>query len=254
MTQISKNFDRIDFLGIKLSVIDKVKIVSKIIEFADSEETKFMTYLNAHCLNISFVDKEYKDILKKADLVYAGGQGVVWATKLLGNPLPERANILDFFEALAKKLDENKVSLYLLGNSETVVRKTAERLKNYYNLQVLGFHHGFFNKTEEENIIEEINRLRPKILIVGMGVPRQEKWANANLDQLEVGLCWTLGAAFSFLSGCQKKAPRWMINMGLEWLFRLIQEPKRLWKRYIIGNFIFIYHVLCWKIKQVFMK
>lgn len=241
---------KISFLGIKVNVLSKKDIVDLLLRFVKGDRRRTVFYLNAHCVNIACSDQEYHSILNKADLVYAEGQGVVWSSKFLGMPLPERTNILDFFDALAKELKDNKIKIYLLGETEDLVRKTEEILKNN-GLQIVGSHDGFFDKIEEGEIIKEINILKPDILMVGMGVPKQEKWIYKHLDELNVNLCWAVGAAFEWLSGQRRRAPRWMIKYGLEWLHRLYQQPGRLWKRYLFGNVIFVYRILSWKLKNI---
>ncbi|MBL7130472.1 MAG: WecB/TagA/CpsF family glycosyltransferase [Candidatus Omnitrophica bacterium] len=235
----------IDFLGIKISAITKDEIVDKILEFALVGKHKMITYLNAHCVNVSFADFEYREILQAADLVYAGGKGVVWSSRLFDKSLPERVNILDFFDRLVERIIEKKLKIYLLGGKPDVAQIAADELKKRFPaLEISGFHHGFFNGREESDIIEEVNFLKPNILMVGLGIPKQEQWIYRHLNELDVNLCWGVGAAFDWLSGQRKRAPGWMINCGLEWLHRLYQEPKRLWKRYLIGNPVFIYRVL----------
>ncbi len=237
----------INFLGIKLGALTLSEIAEEILDYAISGKAKFITYLNAHCVNTALSDNEYKRILQKADLVYAGGQGVVWAARFLGTPLPERVNILDFFDRLVPELKDRKITIYLLGGKEGTVKKTEEALKSE-GLRIVGSRDGFFTKSEERELIQEINSLKPNILMVGMGVPKQEKWIDNNINTLNVNLCWAVGAAFDWLSGQRKRAPRWMIESGLEWLHRLWQQPKRLGKRYLLGNLIFIRHVLKYKL------
>lgn len=239
-------YKTIDFLGVEISAITKDGIVDEIINFALMGKHKMITYLNAHCMNVSFYDFEYREILKAADLVYAGGMGIVWASKFFGKALPERINILDFFDKLTEQMREKRLRIYLLGGKIDVVKKTEQVLKER-GLRIIGSSGGFFNETEEAGIIKEINELRPDILIVGMGVPKQEKWIYSHLDELNINLSWAVGAAFDWLSGYRKRAPKWMVSRGLEWLHRLSQEPGRLWKRYLIGNFVYIYRVLKYK-------
>lgn len=237
----------IKFLGIKVGVLTLNALVQEILECAISGKSKFITYLNAHCVNLACLDKEYRIILNSADLVYTGGQGVVWAARFLGRPLPERVNILDFFDKLIPEFKKNKITIYLFGGTREVVKKAERKLQDS-GMEVIGSSDGYFNKTEEAEVIRTINVLKPDILMVGMGVPKQEKWIFSHLKELDVHLCWAVGAAFDWLSGYRKRAPNWMIKWGLEWLHRLCQQPNRLWKRYLIGNIVFICHVLKWKI------
>jgi len=237
----------INFLGIKVGALTLDEITREILDYAIRGKGRFITYINAHCVNVAFKDDEYKKILQKTDLVYTGGQGVIWAARLLGCPLPERVNILDFFDKLTPRIKEKKITIYLLGGTKEVVKSAQEKLKGF-GLEVIGGRDGFFDETEEAEVIRGINILKPDILMVGMGVPKQEKWIYAHLKELDVHLCWAVGAAFDWLSGYRKRAPNWMIKWGLEWLHRLCQQPNRLWKRYLIGNIVFSCHVLKWKI------
>ena len=244
----------IDFLGIKVSVLTTDEIIEKILEFTLSGNHKMITYLNAHCVNVSFADPEYKNILNAANIVYADGISIVWGSKLLGKPLPERLTDLDFFDILAKDAAKKDISFYFLGGRPKVAELAADKLRERFpNLNIVGIHHGYFTESEEENFIKEINLLEPKILLVGMGVPKQEKWIHNHLDELRVNLCWAIGT-FDGLAGLFQRAPSWMLEAGLEWLYRLYQEPKRLWRRYLIGNFIFIYRVFECKMRSLFFR
>lgn len=241
----------IDFLGIKVAALNRDKIVGKIIEFALEGKHRMITYVNAHCVNISFRDSEYRGILNKMDLVYAGGMGVVWASGLFKKALPERVNILDFFDKLAERLRANKIRIYLLGAEEEVVQKAKDKLVKGFSLEIVGTHSGFFDEKEKISIVKEINMLKPNILMVGMGVPRQEKWIHQYFNKLDVNLCWAVGGVFKVLSGDLKKTPRWISDCGLEWLYLGLQDPNRLWKRYLSGNLLFIYHLLKCRVKKI---
>jgi len=232
-----------------VNVLDRKEIIEVLSEFAKGDCPRTAYYLNAYCANIACSDKEYKAILNKSDLVYAGGQGVVWASKLLGKPLPERVNILDFFDKLVKQLIERKISIYLLGGEKTVI-KNAEAVLRKKGLDIIGARDGFFTKDEEADVIKEINVLSPDILMVGMGVPWQEKWIYDHLNELNVRLCWAVGGVFKIFSGELKRTPHWIIDCGLEWFYLGLQDPKRLWRRYFIGNIIFIYNVLKWRLRR----
>jgi len=243
---------KIDFLGIKIDALTKDRFVEKILEFALFGKCKMITYLDANCVNVYFKDTEYRKILGQADIIHADGMGVVWASRFLGSPLPQRINPMDFFDEWVDITTKKGITFYLLGGKPDAIQNAVDRLKNrFLNLEIVGFHHGYFDKEEDKIIIEDINKLRPNILLVGMSVPRQEKWIHKHLDKLEVNLCFAVGGMFDILSGSFKKAPGWMREMGLEWLYRLYQEPKRLWRRYLIGNFIFIYRVLRWKVGTI---
>jgi len=245
-----------DFLGIKVNVLTKDELVDRVLEFALSGKRKVITYLNAHCVNVAFTDGEYKKILNLSDIVHADGMSVVWASLFLRRPLPERVNIFDFSDKIFEKITEKGIKLYFLGGRKAVVRRAVENLrKEFFSINVLGFHNGYFTDSEGKEIIKEINALRPNILIVGMGIPKQEKWIFKHLDGLEVNLCWLAGSGmFDNLSGSIRTAPRWMGHVGLEWLHKLCQDPRRLWRRYLIGNPFFIYRVLECKVRSLFFR
>lgn len=239
---------KISFLGIPIAVLNRKEIVDVILEFSKEDYKRTAYYINAHCVNISCVDKEYQGILNKADLVYAGGQGVVWAARFLGCSLPQRVNIIDFFDLLVKRMIEKGISIYLLGATEDVVKKAARELKNK-GLKIAGFRNGFFDEAGEKDLIQEINNLRPNILLVGMGVPKQEKWIYRHRQELNTNLCWAVGGVFDIFAGKFKKTPVWISNCGLEWLYLGLQSPRRLVKRYLLGNFLFVFQVIKYRFK-----
>jgi N-acetylglucosaminyldiphosphoundecaprenol N-acetyl-beta-D-mannosaminyltransferase len=240
----------IDFLGIRVSVLTTDETIQKILKFALAGRRKIITYLNAHCVNVAFADQDYKKILNSADIVHADGMSIVWTSRLLGKPLPGKIYAPDFFNRLIEESIRHNISFYFLGGRAGIVRKAVENLrKTFPSAEIKGSHNGYLDYEEERKVINEINKLKPNILIIGMGVPKQEKWVYAHLNELNVNLCWMVGALDN-LSGALKRPPKWMSDICLAWLFRLLQEPKRLWKRYLIGNPVFIYNVL----KFMFIK
>jgi N-acetylglucosaminyldiphosphoundecaprenol N-acetyl-beta-D-mannosaminyltransferase len=239
----------ISFLGIRACALTKQELVGAVLAFARQGRRKLACYVNAHCVNVSFNDAQYRAILNQADLVYPGGKGVVLASRLFGAGFPERTNILDCLPLLCQELRGAGIRVYLLGNTPEVVEHAAVRLRRE-GIDVVGCRDGFFAPQEEESVIRQINAAGPDILFVGMGVPKQEKWAMRNRHRLEVNLIWTVGAAFDWLSARRQRAPRWMIESGLEWLHRLFQQPLRLCKRYTWGNMVFIARVMSWRLSK----
>lgn len=199
---------------------------------------KTFFYVDAQHFNIANKDSAYKKILQRATFVHASGIGPVLASRILGQPLPERTPTPDFIEEFFAKAAEKKWSFYLLGGEENVAKKTAELLrKKFPDLTIVGYNHGFFTKNSE--IVEKINQAKPDIILVGMGPPIQEKWIEDNKDKINAKVFWAVGALFDILSGKRKRAPKWMQGLGLEWVYRVGQEPRRLWKRYLFGNLVF---------------
>lgn len=230
----------IDYLSLK-TIIPRLAQLSR----RKGKTSYFVTYLNAHNFNLAFKNNYYRRILKLADLVYADGWGVVWAARLFGQRLPGRLTTKDFFEDFCRRAEKEKISIFLLGSEEKVIKKMIRILKNKFpQINIKGWQNGFFDKSEKRNILRRINRLRPDFLIVGMGSPKQEKWLYNNLNKLNIKVGWCVGGLFNFISSEKPSCPRWLGDLGFEWLFRLLTEPKKLWKRYLIGGPEFIYRAI----------
>lgn len=238
-------FVRKQILGVPIASLTLKEIKNVALSLIEAKGKKSFFYVNAHCLNIAQKDKEYKNILKNATFVYSGGIGPIIASKILGKPLSQRTPTPDFIEKIFCLAQEKNWSLYFLGSKENILKKMAEKLKfNHPNLNIAGFHHGYFSKEEEKELIKEINEKKPVILLVGMGSPKQEKWIAQNLTRVNAKVFWAVGALFDILSGEIPRAPLLMRNLGLEWLYRFLKEPRRLWKRYLLGNVSFLKYVL----------
>jgi N-acetylglucosaminyldiphosphoundecaprenol N-acetyl-beta-D-mannosaminyltransferase len=161
------------------------------------------------------------------------------------HPLSDRMTGADWIYDLSTHCEKMGHSLYLLGGEEGVAETTAKKLKSQStDLNILGTHHGFFDKDHCHEIIKEINRLDPDVLLVGFGSPLQEKWLWKYRSLVKAPVCWVVGAVFDFVSNKVKRGPKRMTDSGLEWLCRLYYEPRRLWRRYLLGNPLFIYYVL----------
>lgn len=229
-----------NIFGISINQLDAKGVLKRVDDFILDGKKHQISYVNAHCLNYAFIDKEYRNILLGSDLIYPDGMSVIWASCLYGNPLPERVNLGDFLDSLCNLCIEKNYSLFLLGGKEGVAEKSAERLiKDFPKLKIVGRHHGFFDANNGGDVIGHINNSGANVLLVGMGVPKQEKWIAQNKNILKPSVLWGVGALLDYYAGYTKRAPIWMRKIGLEWLFRLLVEPKRLWKRYIFGNFLF---------------
>jgi len=232
------------FLGLALSPISVETFIKRVAVWGQSRERRFITYINAACVNVYFRDPEYAEILRRTDLLYADGQAVVWAARRAGVDLAERVNAGDFFEDFCRACAERQISLFFLGSREGIAERAADELRRKTpGLRIVGTHHGYFSPEEEPRIVKAINAARPDLLIVGMGVSRQEKWWAKVGERLEAPVCWCVGALFEYKAGRRARAPVWMRRLGLEWLFRLILEPRRLWRRYLVGNLVFLYRV-----------
>lgn len=238
----------INFLGVKVDVLDTPGLCERVIELVLEGKKFRMMYVNTDCMLLSLKDKIYRQILNRADLVYADGIGIVYGARLWGHHLPGRSTGADFFPIFCKEFAKHKFRVYLLGGRKGVAEEAAERLlKVAPNLQIVGTHHGYFKKEETNQIIETINTTKPNIVVVGFGAPYQEKWIEENAHKIQANVLWGVGGLFDFLSGRTWRGPQWLLDNGFEWLCRLIAEPKRLWRRYLVGNTKFILYLLWYR-------
>lgn len=208
--------------------------------------------LNAHSFNTVHKDAEFKTALKNSNVLLPDGIGVVWATKMLTGQKLKKIAGDDLFHYQMNKLNDSKGSCFFLGSTEETLQKIlAKGIIDYPNVQIFNYSPPFKSKFSEEDnriMIEKINDKAPDVLFVGMTAPKQEKWAFQNFNKLNVNHICCIGAVFDFYAETSKRAPKWMIKIGLEWFYRLISNPKRMWKRYLIGNMKFIALVLKEKI------
>jgi len=204
-------------------------------------------YVNAHVLNQSLEQEPLRTALNEADLVYCDGYGVRLAAKALEVQIPHRMTGADWIWDLAALCEGAGRSVYLLGSEPGYAAEAADRLLGRHpRLQIAGTHHGYFDvgSPHDERVVEEINACRPDILLVGMGTPKQELWVQRNATRIDAGVLWTVGALFDYVSGHTPRAPGWLADNGLEWIFRLAVEPKRMWRRYLLGNPVFVSRVM----------
>ena len=185
-------------------------------------------------------------ILRRAELVIADGMPLVWLSRLIGTPLPERVTGADMVPLIAERAARDHVKLYFLGGKEEYTRSAAEILtKRYPGLEIVGIDTPFVKLDDPDStkqdleICRKINESGADILLVGFGNPKQEIWAERNRANLKCGIEVGIGGTFNFIAGAVKRAPDWMRQTGTEWIFRIIQEPGRLWKRYGFGLLVF---------------
>ena len=247
--------DTIELIGTKLTLFSKKDLLS-IIPLAIKNNTKQVVLSgNIYSFNLAYENKWLQAFFNQADYIRLDGAGVALGAKMLGYTPPPRMTWADFAWDLAALAEKEQFTMYLLGAKSGIAEKAAAKLKERYpKLQIIGTHHGYFDKTvgsaENKAVIQQINALKPNILVLGFGMPLQEKWLMENWDKINANVALTGGAVFDYISGELQRGPKWMTDNGLEWLARLIIEPRRLWKRYIIGNPLFLYRVLKQRFNQ----
>lgn len=213
----------------------------------DGGGARRVMYVNAHVLNQSQENPELHEALVSADLVYCDGYGVRLAAKAMEAEVPHRMTGADWVWGLSSLCETAEVSVYLLGSDPGVAAEAAERLHRWYpRLRISGTHHGYFELGSEhdQRVVEDINARRPDIVLVGMGSPKQEQWVQRHAHELDTDVLWTVGALFDYVSGRVPRAPAWLADNGLEWIFRLAIEPNRMWRRYLLGNPVFVGRVM----------
>ena len=202
-------------------------------------------FVNADCGNVSFKNQEYRQCLLNADFVLADGIGFKIAGKLLKQEIRQNVNGTDMFPRLLAEMGKTNKSIYLLGGKPGVSDDVVLYIKeNFPGVKIAGFQHGYFNNDEEENIINEINKSKPDCLLVAFGAPKQDLWIEKNIMSTDAKVAIGVGGLFDFFAGRVPRAPQWLRDIGLEWLFRLIQEPGRMWKRYLVGNSLFLWRTI----------
>ena len=235
-------------LGVRIDCLRRPELMDGVVQAIRRRRMQTILYVNAHCMNVQYRDPAYQDILADADIVYCDGAGVLLAAHLTGQSIPERMTGADWIEDLCRTAEEHHLSLSFLGGSTEAVHGAASALRTRYpNLRIVGERAGY---DLAPNTVDAINEQRPDILLVGMGVPRQEKWIARHRAELDVPVVWAVGGLFDVVSGRVARGPRCMTQHGLEWLCRLVIEPRRLWRRYVLGNPRFFWRVLTGQIPR----
>ncbi len=244
--------EKVDVLGVHVDPMNLRAVLETVEEFIREAGRRTVMYANVHCVSTAWRDEEYRKILNKSDLVYCDGYGIVLGAKILGEYMPERMTGADWIYDLSRLCSERGYSLFLLGGRPGVAEKAGERLRSLYEgIRIKGTHHGYLADEEMANgVIRIVNEARPDILLVGMGSPVQERFVDRYREQINAPVCWVVGALFDFVSGVVPRAPKWMLDNGLEWLFRFLYEPRRMWKRYFIGNLLFLTRVLLYRYRD----
>jgi N-acetylglucosaminyldiphosphoundecaprenol N-acetyl-beta-D-mannosaminyltransferase len=199
-------------------------------------------FVNVHSVNIAVEKPAFKNCLNRADCVFADGSGVRMAAAHLGEKLLSNLNGTDLLPHICRLAAQNNQSIYFLGSEAGIAQKAAENLQaTYPGMRIAGSHHGYFKAEDNAQIIAQINQSGADICLVAMGSPVQEQWLLDHANQLQCATALAVGGLFDFYSGKIPRAPRWLRELGFEWVWRLIQEPGTKFKRYVIGNPVFLF-------------
>lgn len=228
----------VEVAGVVVDPFTERSFAETVIEWAARPGVDVAVGVNAHVCNLARRDAQLRGFLQQ-HTTYADGQSVVWGARLLGRRLPERLATTDVAEPVLRAAAEAGVPVYFLGAADGVAEAAAERLRARIPGVRIRTHHGYFAERDVPRIAADIAEHGTGILFVGMGDPVQERWVQEHEELLPPAVL-TCGGLFDWLSGSNRRAPQWMIRAGLEWFWRLGLEPRRLAKRYLIGNVQFI--------------
>lgn len=221
-------------LGAFIDGLNLEQFTDRISCFIDKRRSCFVITLNPELLYRAQGEKSLLAMINRADLVTADGVGVVWASRVAGHPVPARVTGIDLMMRLLECAAKKSWRVFFLGSAPGVAESAAERAaKLFPGLQVAGFHHGFFSQEENSEVVRKIVDASPQLLLVALGAPLQEKWIDSNLSRMEGIAAIGVGGSLDVLSGNARRAPEWMVKMNMEWLGRLVMEPRR-WRRMLI--------------------
>jgi N-acetylglucosaminyldiphosphoundecaprenol N-acetyl-beta-D-mannosaminyltransferase len=236
---------RSDITGVQVDNLTERETIELIGRLILNGGQHYMSVVNASKLVAAARDPDLRRTLLGSDIVTADGMSVVWASRVFGQPLKERVTGIGVFERLIAASAHEGWRVYLLGARDESVRGMIARLvSDQPHLQLVGFRNGYFPDSQAAEVADEIRESRADVLFVAMGSPRQEKFISKYLRGTGVRFALGVGGAFDHVGGLAKRAPMWMQRAGLEWLYRLWREPRRLWRRYLVGNSVFVWLVV----------
>lgn len=242
---IKNSGKNIEIFGVRIDDIDFFNSVRAAETLCETKGLSTIFTPNPEILIKARGDQKFKNVLNSASLSICDGIGVLYASKILNHPLPERVAGFDLICALFDKIKNKDINVFLLGSKDYIVKKAKEMIeKTYEGIKICGIHHGYFIKDDklkknEEKVIKKINESNTNLLIVCLGSPLQEKWIYKNRNKIKANVAIAAGGALDVLSGYKKRAPKEFINLKLEWLYRIIKEPTRIKRAVVLPKFTF---------------
>ncbi len=235
----------VSVLGIRFHQISLQQALHVLDKLVMTRIPRQVTFGNAYTVALCQSNSQLRNLINQSHISLADGMSIVWGARMLKLKIPERVAGPDMMKALCELSSKKNYRIFLLGSTPDNLYRLREVLtKTFPKISIVGTYSppmcSMLSPEENQKIIGYMRATRPDILFVGLSFPKQEKWIAENLSELNVPLCLGVGAAFDFLSGRVPRAPEWLRKRGLEWLHRLICEPVRLWKRYLLGNAIFL--------------
>ncbi len=236
---MNTNFTNV--LGCPISKLDLDQVIKEAESFIKSKKPHYIAVVNVAKIVKMRSDRQLTSSVKSADLIGADGVPLVWASRLLGNPLPGRVNGTDLMYRLLERADEKGYRVFFFGAKEEILQAVLTRVRSEYpGVRIAGWQNGYFKPEDEWNVARKIRASRADILFIAFGTPKKEIWVGRYLQAMGVPVVHGVGGSFDVFAGLIPRAPVWMQKGGLEWLFRLLQEPGRMWKRYLVTNSLFV--------------
>ncbi len=228
-------------LNIMFDVLTMNEVISKANKFLSSEQCSTIVTPNSEMCIVAKNDESFRKILNESDLVIPDGIGVVFASKLNENKLKERVAGFDFVVNFFEKHNKNKLKVYMLGSKPMVTEKAKKNIEEKYkNVEIVGHRDGYFKKEEELKVVEEISLLQPDLLLVALGMKKQETFIHKYKNKLNSKICIGVGGAIDVLAGEVKRAPQIFIKLNLEWFYRFIKQPSRFFRMLNIPKFVIV--------------
>lgn len=225
-------------LGVKIHAVTREEAVAILEGYIKSHTPHFIATANAEMVMFAQKDRELANILNAADLIVPDGAGVVWAARHQGFHVPERVTGYDLTQSLLYKASIHGYRVFMFGAAPEVILAAKRKTESLYpGIHIVGSHHGFFSAADEDRIIDQIRNAAPDVLLVALGVPKQEKWLYRNFHKLQVSVCMGVGGSFDVMAGSVRRAPEWMQRANLEWLFRLLCQPRRIGRMMALPRF-----------------
>lgn len=239
---ILSTITQVEFLGLRFHRMPQEKAVETLLALAKSDRTYRVYFANAHSIEVASRQPELAQALKRSSLLLADGSGVLLGSRLAGKSLVHNLNGTDLIPALCQAASPQRpLSVYFLGAKPAIAQQAADNLaRRYAGLRIAGVRDGYFSEAELPRVLQSIREAQPDVLLVAMGTPLQEIWIDRHASQLPGIVCIAVGGLFDFMAEQVVRAPKIFRVLGIEWIWRLMMEPTRLWKRYTVGNLIYL--------------
>ncbi len=245
----------VDVMGLPILPLRTAGLIDLLVDRARGGVRTTACYANAHTVNLACSDASFGELLRSADVLYADGASVVWASRWSLRPLPERMTAADYFPRFAERCASEGLSVFLLGGRPGIAKRAAEALcagvgSGERGLRIAGVCDGYFDEARSAEVIERIGASGADVLVAGLSSPRQERWLADHVDAIDAPVRWCVGGLFDYLAGRERRAPAWLCRLGGESAFRLCVDPVGKWRRYLVGNPLFVWRALRWGLSR----